>query len=200
MRKAAVLLILATFGVASCSSDAAVVKGATSSPSGTTSPAAATTIGVPPTITVVGPTTTTAPTTTPPPPPTTTPSSGGLAKVTILCDGVRGNLTKQLIRAHGIAREAEPAQFAVGLKERWEVPAGRIAGENSNRLRIGIAFTTCLIAPWMTGCVTAPGNKAVRQSIRDRRTLDCHAHTRPNMTPRLVDHRPAQFTNRPIWA
>jgi electron-transferring-flavoprotein dehydrogenase len=50
-----------------------------------------------------------------------------LAKVTILCDGVRGNLTKQLIRAHGIAREAEPAQFAVGLKELWEVPAGRIA-------------------------------------------------------------------------
>ena len=84
MRKAAVLLILATFGVASCSSDAAVVKGATSSPSGTTSPAAATTIAVPPTITVVGPTTTTAPTTTPPPPPTTSPSSGGLAKVTIL--------------------------------------------------------------------------------------------------------------------
>jgi electron-transferring-flavoprotein dehydrogenase len=46
------------------------------------------------------------------------------AKVTIFCDGVRGNLTKQLTRALELGRD--PAQFAVGLKELWEIPAGRI--------------------------------------------------------------------------
>src|SRR5688572_22951540 len=49
-----------------------------------------------------------------------------LAKVTLFCDGVRGNLTKQLLRrlALGAGRGAE--QFAVGLKELWELPAGRL--------------------------------------------------------------------------
>lgn len=42
--------------------------------------------------------------------------------------------------------------------------------------------------------------QAVREAVRDRRTLDRHAHVRPDLTPRLVDNRPAQFTNRPIWA
>jgi hypothetical protein len=42
--------------------------------------------------------------------------------------------------------------------------------------------------------------QTVRQAIRDRRALDRHAHTKANLTPRLVDNRPGQFTNRPIWA
>ena len=47
------------------------------------------------------------------------------AKVTIFCDGVRGNLTKDVVRRLDLARGCEPEQFAVGLKELWEVPAGR---------------------------------------------------------------------------
>ena len=47
------------------------------------------------------------------------------AKVTIFADGVRGHLTKQLLRALPLG--GEPAQYAIGLKELWDVPAGRLA-------------------------------------------------------------------------
>ncbi|MDA1184597.1 MAG: electron transfer flavoprotein-ubiquinone oxidoreductase [Acidobacteria bacterium] len=49
-----------------------------------------------------------------------------MAKVTIFCDGVRGNLTKQLRREFDLGRGREPEQFAVGIKELWEVPEGRL--------------------------------------------------------------------------
>ena len=49
-----------------------------------------------------------------------------LAKVTIFCDGVRGNLTKELVPRLDLAKNREPEQYAVGLKELWEVPEGRI--------------------------------------------------------------------------
>src|SRR5438046_377876 len=48
-----------------------------------------------------------------------------LAKVTIFCDGVRGNLTKELLRRLELGRDAQPPQFAIGLKELWEVPRDR---------------------------------------------------------------------------
>ncbi len=48
------------------------------------------------------------------------------AKVTILADGVRGNLTKQLLRRTPIAVGKQPQQFAIGIKELWDVPAGRL--------------------------------------------------------------------------
>jgi electron-transferring-flavoprotein dehydrogenase len=48
------------------------------------------------------------------------------AKVTIFCDGVRGNLTKELVRRLGLSQDREPEQYAVGLKELWEVPQDRI--------------------------------------------------------------------------
>jgi electron-transferring-flavoprotein dehydrogenase len=49
------------------------------------------------------------------------------AKVTIFCDGVRGNLTKTLIHEFQLSKDREPEQYAVGLKELWDIPAGRIA-------------------------------------------------------------------------
>ena len=49
------------------------------------------------------------------------------AKVTIFCDGVRGNLTKELVRRFELARGCQPEQFAVGFKELWEVPRDRLA-------------------------------------------------------------------------
>jgi electron-transferring-flavoprotein dehydrogenase len=48
------------------------------------------------------------------------------AKVTILCDGVRGNLTKELLRRFQLGRGRQPEQFAVGLKELWETPDERV--------------------------------------------------------------------------
>jgi len=47
------------------------------------------------------------------------------AKVTILTDGVRGNLTKSLVRRLGLDDGKSPAVYAIGIKEVWEVPAGR---------------------------------------------------------------------------
>ncbi len=49
------------------------------------------------------------------------------AKVTILADGVRGNLTKQLMRRTPIAVGHQPQLFALGIKELWDVPTGRLA-------------------------------------------------------------------------
>jgi electron-transferring-flavoprotein dehydrogenase len=48
------------------------------------------------------------------------------AKVTIFCDGVRGNLTKQLRQHLALGEGREPEQFAIGIKELWEVAEGRI--------------------------------------------------------------------------
>lgn len=48
------------------------------------------------------------------------------AKVTIFCDGVRGNLTKRLIRDLGLGRTRHPQQYALGIKELWEVSASRL--------------------------------------------------------------------------
>jgi electron-transferring-flavoprotein dehydrogenase len=47
------------------------------------------------------------------------------AKVTIFCDGVRGNLTKSLVRQLGLDEGRSPQIYAIGIKELWEVPAGR---------------------------------------------------------------------------
>jgi len=48
------------------------------------------------------------------------------AKVTIFCDGVRGNLTKTLMQTLDLGAEGHPQQFAVGLKELWDVPESRV--------------------------------------------------------------------------
>ncbi len=48
------------------------------------------------------------------------------AKVTIFADGVRGHLTKDLLRTLQMDG-SQPAQFAIGLKELWDVPRDRLA-------------------------------------------------------------------------
>jgi electron-transferring-flavoprotein dehydrogenase len=48
------------------------------------------------------------------------------AKVTILCDGVRGNLTKALVRRLALDEGRQPQLYALGIKELWEVPKDRI--------------------------------------------------------------------------
>lgn len=49
------------------------------------------------------------------------------ARVTIFTDGVRGNLTKALVRRLGLDEGKSPAVYAIGIKEVWELPAGRVA-------------------------------------------------------------------------
>jgi len=49
------------------------------------------------------------------------------AKVTVLTDGVRGNLTKSLVRQLGLDDGRSPQMYAIGIKELWEVPKDRIA-------------------------------------------------------------------------
>jgi electron-transferring-flavoprotein dehydrogenase len=48
------------------------------------------------------------------------------AKVTILADGVRGNLTKALVRRLALDEGRLPQVYALGIKELWEVPKDRI--------------------------------------------------------------------------
>ncbi len=47
-------------------------------------------------------------------------------KVTIFADGVRGNLTKELVRRLGLASADHPQLFAIGIKELWDVPPDRV--------------------------------------------------------------------------
>ena len=49
------------------------------------------------------------------------------AKVVILAEGPRGSLTKQLIRKFDLMKDRNPQTYGQGIKELWELPAGRIA-------------------------------------------------------------------------
>jgi electron-transferring-flavoprotein dehydrogenase len=48
------------------------------------------------------------------------------AKVTVFAEGPRGSLAKQLIGRLHLDQGCNPQVYAVGVKELWEVPAGRI--------------------------------------------------------------------------
>ncbi|MBV8892606.1 MAG: electron transfer flavoprotein-ubiquinone oxidoreductase [Acidobacteria bacterium] len=49
------------------------------------------------------------------------------AKITILAEGARGSLTKQLVERLALHKDRNPQTYGVGVKELWEVPGGRIA-------------------------------------------------------------------------
>ena len=49
------------------------------------------------------------------------------AKVTVLADGVRGNLTKMLIGRYGLDVGRTPQTYAIGIKELWETTTTRLA-------------------------------------------------------------------------
>jgi electron-transferring-flavoprotein dehydrogenase len=49
-----------------------------------------------------------------------------LAKLTVLAEGCRGSITKTLIAKYGLDRNSDPQTFGIGLKELWQVPAGRV--------------------------------------------------------------------------
>ena len=47
------------------------------------------------------------------------------AHTTILAEGCRGSLTKQLIARFALAADSDPQTFGLGFKELWQLPAGR---------------------------------------------------------------------------
>jgi electron-transferring-flavoprotein dehydrogenase len=49
------------------------------------------------------------------------------AKLVILAEGTRGSLTKQLIARFQLDHDRNPQTYGVGVKELWELPAGRIS-------------------------------------------------------------------------
>ena len=50
------------------------------------------------------------------------------AKITILAEGARGSLTKQLVRKFNLNNGRNPQVFAVGVKEVWDVPKEKKTG------------------------------------------------------------------------
>src|SRR6185436_6182017 len=48
------------------------------------------------------------------------------AKVTILTDGVRGNITKAVVRRLALDEGRSPQLYAIGIKELWEIPKDRV--------------------------------------------------------------------------
>src|SRR5262247_3215606 len=54
------------------------------------------------------------------------PGADILAKVTVLGEGARGSLTKKLIGKLGLDEGRNPQVYAVGVKEVWELPKGRV--------------------------------------------------------------------------
>lgn len=48
------------------------------------------------------------------------------AKVTVLAEGPRGSLTKELVRRLNLDRGRNPQVYTAGVKELWEIPPGRV--------------------------------------------------------------------------
>lgn len=55
-----------------------------------------------------------------------TPGSDIYAKITILGEGARGSLTKKLVEKQNLDYGKNPQVYAVGVKEIWELPKGRV--------------------------------------------------------------------------
>jgi electron-transferring-flavoprotein dehydrogenase len=49
------------------------------------------------------------------------------SKITILAEGTRGNCAKQLIGRLGLEDPEHAQTYGIGIKELWEIPAGRVA-------------------------------------------------------------------------
>ena len=49
-----------------------------------------------------------------------------IAGTTILAEGARGSISKQLIARYELARDKDPPTFGIGYKELWQLPAGRV--------------------------------------------------------------------------
>jgi electron-transferring-flavoprotein dehydrogenase len=60
------------------------------------------------------------------PGPNYTPGVDILAGTTILAEGARGSISKQLIKKFKLSEGADPQTFGLGYKELWQLPKGRV--------------------------------------------------------------------------
>ncbi|GAA4853954.1 electron transfer flavoprotein-ubiquinone oxidoreductase [Luteimonas vadosa] len=49
------------------------------------------------------------------------------AKVTVLAEGARGHLTKQLVKRFDLDADSDPQAYSIGIKELWQVPEERVS-------------------------------------------------------------------------
>ena len=48
------------------------------------------------------------------------------APITVLAEGCRGSLSKQLIAKFALDKNSDPQTFGIGIKELWQLPSGRV--------------------------------------------------------------------------
>jgi len=73
------------------------------------------------------------------------------SKVTVLAEGTRGSLTKELIARFDLAKDRNPQIYGLGVKELWEVPSGRVR-KGEVILTLGWPLTTKEFGgSWMYG-------------------------------------------------
>jgi len=58
--------------------------------------------------------------------PSFTPGIDIHAKVTVLAEGARGSLTKQLVKRFKLDADSDPQSYSIGIKELWQVPEDRV--------------------------------------------------------------------------
>ena len=81
------------------------------------------------------------------------------AKITVFAEGPRGSLAKPLIAKLGLDKGRNPQTYALGVKELWEIPAGRIARGPCRPYR---RLAPQLAAVWWRLCLCTFGNAAIR--------------------------------------
>ena len=60
------------------------------------------------------------------PGPNYTPGAEVRARTTIVAEGARGSLAKQLVRRFGLDARSSPQSYGLGMKELWQLPEGRV--------------------------------------------------------------------------
>ena len=60
------------------------------------------------------------------PGPNYTPGPEIRARTTVIAEGARGSIAKQLIRRFGLDARSCPQSYGLGMKELWQLPAGRV--------------------------------------------------------------------------
>ena len=60
------------------------------------------------------------------PGPSYTPGAEVRARTTVVAEGARGSLAKQLIRRFGLDARSGPQSYGLGMKELWQLPEGRV--------------------------------------------------------------------------
>ena len=60
------------------------------------------------------------------PGPNYTPGAEVRARTTVVAEGARGSLAKQLVRRFGLDARSAPQSYGLGMKELWQLPEGRV--------------------------------------------------------------------------